>query len=184
MKIRNCLIFLLLNIFSSSQAQKVAFFENVEFDSSTSIVCFPSKSNPEQYSFIINTQTDFNQLKKDWVFEKKDFGKKPDNSLNIYVVNNKNGEWIGSIYPGINKITSVRASYVFDNARLVSTAKKHPFHFQVKHETFENRDEYLTRYNKAIMEKNYLFLLDRADGMELSKLLSPLQIRSTLLFQL
>jgi hypothetical protein len=157
MRIQTCLIILFLSFFSSSKAQKVAFFENVEFDSSTSIVCFPSKSNPEQYSFIINTQADFNQLKKDWVFEKKDFGKKPDNSLSIYVVKNKNGEWIGTIYPGINKITSIRASYEFDNARLISAAKKHPFHFQVKHETFNNRDEYLKQYNKAVLEKNYLF---------------------------
>ena len=83
MRIRTCLILIFLSIFSSSKAQKVAFFENVEFDSSTSIVCFPSKSNREQYSFIINTQADFDQLKRDWVFDKKEFGKKPDNSLAI-----------------------------------------------------------------------------------------------------
>jgi len=141
----------------SSKAQKVAFFENVEFDSTTSIVCFPSKSNPEQYSFIINTLADFNQLKKDWVFEQRDFGKRPDNTLSIYIVKNKEGEWLGAIYLGINKITSARASYVFDDAKLKSLAKNHPFHFFVKYETFKSRDKYINQYNKAIKEKNYLF---------------------------
>ena len=151
---------LFLVILHPLNAQKVAFFDNIEFDSSTAIIALPSVTNPGQnkhLAFIINTEKDFNRLKEDWVFEEKDFGKKPDNSLAIYRVKNKVGEWIGTIYPGIGKLTSVRASYVFDTLKLVAVAKKHPFNYRVKRETFKNRIEYLNRYNQAILEKNYLF---------------------------
>jgi hypothetical protein len=157
MRILTSLIILSLSILSSLKAQKVALFENVEFDSSTSIVCFPSESNPEQYSFVINTQADFNQLKRDWVFDKKEFGKKPTNSLAIYIVKNKVGKWIGTIYPGISKITTVHDSYIFDTTLLALLAEKQPFHCQIKRETFKNRKEYVSQYNKVINEKNYLF---------------------------
>lgn len=93
----------------------------------------------------------------DWIFEAKSFGKKPDNSLAIYKVKNKIGEWIGTIYPGINTITTIRGSYIFDASRLALLAKKHPFHYQIKKEIFKNREEYLNQYNKAISKKNYLF---------------------------
>ena len=156
MNIRIGFILVFFLVFFSSKAQ-VPFFEDIVFDSTTSIACFPSAANPEQYSFLINTIADFNQLKKDWVFEKMDFGKKPENSLSIYVIRNKEGKWLGTIYPGINKITSIRASYLFDNAKLISLSKKHPFKFNIKRETFKSREEYLNQYNKAISEKGYLF---------------------------
>ncbi len=156
MKIRSCITLLFYSIAFSSKAQ-VSFFEDVIFDSTTSIVCFPAAANPEQYSFLINTIADFNQLKKDWVFKKRDFGKKPENSLSIYVIKNKEGMWLGTIYPEINKITSIRASYLFDDAKLISLSKKHPFKFNIKRETFKSRGDYLNQYNKAMSEKNYLF---------------------------
>src|SRR6266566_1317124 len=117
-----CSLLFLVNL-RHLNAQKVAFFDGVQFDSNTSIICFPSVSNPGQnkhLAFIINTEKDFNQLKQDWVFEEKSFGIKPDNSLAIYRVKNKIGEWIGTIYPGIGKLTTIRASYVFDTAKLVA----------------------------------------------------------------
>ncbi len=162
MKIRICFIFLFLAIFFSAKAQ-VSFFEEVIFDSATSIVCFSSAANPEQYSFLINTIADFNQLKKDWVFVKKDFGNKPQNSLSIYVIKNKEGTWLGTIYPDINKITSVEASYLFEKAKLISLSKKHPFKFNIKRETFRNRQDFLNQYNKARSEKNYLFSFGPGD---------------------
>jgi hypothetical protein len=161
MKNRFVLISLLiLTIQHTLKAQKVSFFDGVEFDDSSSIIGFPSGSNPEQnrqLAFIVNNQKDFDQLRLDWIFEAKSFGKKPDNSLAIYKVKNKIGEWIGTIYPGINKITTVRGSYIFDTSRLALLAKKHPFHYQIKKEIFKNREEYLIQYSKALNMQNYLF---------------------------
>lgn len=151
---------LFLVILHPLNAQKVAFFDSVEFDSNTSIICFPSGSNPEQnkqFAFIINTEKDFNRLKQDWVFEKKSFGKKPDNSLAIYRVKDKVGDWIGTIYPGIGKLTTIEASYVFDTSKLVAVSKVHPFHYRIKRETFKNRQEYLNQYNQSILQRDYLF---------------------------
>ena len=90
-------------------------------------------------------------------FEPKSFGKKPDNSVAIYKVKNKVGEWIGTIFPGINKITTIRGSYIFDTAKLAMLAKMHPFHCRIMKEIFKTREEYLNQYIKAIGEKNYLF---------------------------
>jgi hypothetical protein len=151
---------LFLSLFHLANAQKVAFWDNVDFDKNTVIVCFPSGSNPDQnkeLAFIVRTQNDFNQMKKDWVFEEKSFGKKPDNSLAIYRVKDKMGEWIGTIYPGINKLTNIEASFVFDTVKLVELAKRHPFHFLRKTEFFNSREEYRAQYNKEILERKFLF---------------------------
>ena len=161
MKNRFILIsFLLLGTQHVLKAQKVALFDGIDFDDSTSIIGVPSGSNPEQnkqFAFIIHSKKDFDQLKTDWVFEAKSFGKKPDNSMVIYKVKNKTGEWIGTIYPGINKITTISASYIFDTSFLSVLAKRHPFHYQKKKEIFKNREEYLNQYNKAISRNDYLF---------------------------
>jgi hypothetical protein len=147
-------------MFQRSNAQKVAFWDGFEFDDNSIIVAFPSGSNPEQnhqFAFIIKTKKDFDQLKRDWVFEQKSFGKKPDNSLAIYMVKDKKGEWVGTVYPGINKLTNIRASFVFDTLKLVELAKKHPFHYLRKQENFKSRDDYMAEYKKDILEKGYLF---------------------------
>jgi hypothetical protein len=151
---------LCLGMFQSSNAQKVAFWDGFEFDNNSIIVGFPSGSNSEQnhqFAFIIKTKKDFDQLKQDWVFEQKSFGKKPDNSLTIYKVKDKEGEWVGTIYPSINKLTNIHASFVFDTLKLLELAKKHPFHYLRKHENFKSRDDCMAQYNKEILEKNYLF---------------------------
>jgi hypothetical protein len=151
---------LCLGIFQGSNAQKVAFWDGFEFDNNSIIVGFPSGSNSEQnhqFAFIIKTKKDFDQLKGDWVFEQKSFGKKPDNSIAIYRVKDKKGEWVGTIYPSINKLTNIRASFGFDTLKLVELAKKHPFHYLHKVETFKSREDYMAQYNKEILEKNYLF---------------------------
>jgi len=62
---------LLLSVQHALNAQKVAFFDGIEFDDSTSIIGFPSGSSPEQnkqFAFIINTRKDFDQLRMDWIF--------------------------------------------------------------------------------------------------------------------
>jgi hypothetical protein len=150
---------LCLSTLQTVKAQTVSFWNDVEFDSSI-IVCVPSGSNPEQnkqLAFVIKTKQDFDQLKQDWNFEQKSFGKKPDNSLVIYKVKDKKGEWLGTIYPSINKLTTREASFVFDTVKLVELAKKHPFHYLRKQETFKSREEYLARYNQEILGKNFLF---------------------------
>jgi hypothetical protein len=154
------LTILAIGLTGISQAQKVAVLEQIEFDSATSIIGFPTGSKPEQnkqFSFIVKTREDFDRMKADWVFEASSFGKKPDNSLAIYVVKNKVGEWVGTVYPGINKLTTISSSYVFDTLKLVKLAKAHPFHGKKRVELFNNRAECLQAYEKARAEKNYLF---------------------------
>jgi hypothetical protein len=151
---------LCLGLLHNVKAQKVAFWDGFEFDSSTTIVCFPSGSNPDQnrqLAFIIKDKRDFDQMRQEWVFEKKSFGRKPDNSLAIYRVKNKVGDWVGTIYPGINKLTGIQASFVFDTLKLTKLANKHPFHYMRKRETFKSREEYLAQYNREMREKKYLF---------------------------
>jgi hypothetical protein len=146
-----------LGILHAANAQKVAFWDGVEFDNNSMIVCFPSASNPQQYAFVVNTKEDFEKLKQDWIFEKTSFGKKPDNSLTLYKVKDKKGEWIGTIYPGINKLTNISASFVFDTLKLVELARRHPLRYLRKQERFSSREEYTAHYNKEMLEKGYLF---------------------------
>lgn len=161
MKFRVIINFLFVwGISLSLKAQKFAFFDHVDVDSGAYIVGFYSGPVPQptkQFAFIVKTADDFNQLKMDWVFEKTFSGKKPDNSIAIYRVKNKTGEWLGTIYPDMNRITNVRGSFIFDTSKLTVLAKSHPFHSHIKRETFKTREEYFNSYNKEILEKDYLF---------------------------
>ena len=155
-------ITLVILVSKFSLGQPVYPFEKFQFDSSYRIMLMPSledKTN-QHLCFIIDKVKDMNDMKAEWVFEKKAMRGSGYNSLSIYITRNKKIEGTFSINPTFSNIFIDGESYEFDFSVLESYARKYPLHITTKKTEFKTKVAYEKYYLAALKDPKFLFLYE------------------------
>jgi len=148
-------------------SQKFDYFNDVQFDSSYSVIGIcQGYGKPidslERFWFIVDDLGELNQLKKDWVFKKTVSGMHEENrAVDIYVIKNKRLAAKSSIiYPDQGIVLSGFRCYKFDTAELLKLHAAHPLRYHSQRMQFDTYAHYAGYGNSLLQEPLLLFFTE------------------------
>lgn len=159
------LLFIFFNVSSLfSTGQKFSVFENVNFDSSYTVIALSSSfydmnSDSKEFAFLVNNIHDLNRIKKEWTVKTiRPQLSIEDKSISIYILKDK--QLVSSnllIYPKQGIIKSRANWFDFDMAKFNKIQVSHPLNYHSKTFKFDVYFNYMLFKDSIQTTPSYLF---------------------------
>ncbi|MGH2647700.1 MAG: hypothetical protein ACRDE8_09040 [Ginsengibacter sp.] len=163
---RILLIFFVVGSFNS-EAQKFSVFENINFDSTYSVIALSSSfrdynKDSKAYSFLVNDVEDLNKIKKEWTVKTiKPTISIEEYSISINIVKDKqlvNSQLL--IYPNQGIIKARNNWYYFDMKKFNEILASHPLNYHSQTFKFDTDLDFAFFYDSIQNTPSYLFLFE------------------------
>ncbi|MEO8416331.1 MAG: hypothetical protein ABI472_21900 [Ginsengibacter sp.] len=150
-----------------SRAQKFSVFEDINFDSTYSVIALSSSfsdhnKDSKTYSFLIGNVEDLNKIKREWTVNiVQPTISIEEYSISIYIVKDK--QLVNSrllIYPGQGIIKARNNWYHFDMKKFNEIQTRYPLHSHSQTFKFDTDLDFALFYDSIHNTPSYLFLFE------------------------
>ncbi len=156
-------------------AQKFDLFNNIDFDSSYTIIGIGQgydhkiQDSLQQFWFYLDNPADMENLKKDWAFKSivQSINGFEESTIDVFIIKDKRRVNTGGlIFPNQGIIHSGNHWYRFDTARLNVLHQEHPLKYHTEKKQFDAYSKYASFGNSILNDTALLFFFEPSVGNE------------------
>jgi len=150
--------------------KEMPVFKSVKFDSGYSVIGIAPDAGSallfKDYCFIVNSLDNLKLLKKNWIASGLSKSVPDQPLFKIYALKNHEIKQEWNVFPSDSAIYTSDDYFKFDISLLRKLASKFPLEYDVKIDSFNNREEFAIFKEASIQKDSFLFVIDPIAGFE------------------